>query len=79
MTLFETEFGPFAPCGDSGRDGFTDDGFADPLSEFDFFAGVVEGVGDFGLGAVFVRCDGCWGKGGGVVEFFVVSPVRAAV
>lgn len=79
MTLFEAELGPLAACGDTGRDGFPDDGFADPLGEFDFFAGVVEGVGDFGLGAVFVGCDGRRGKGGGVVELFVVSPVRAAV
>lgn len=79
MPLFETELGPLAACGDTGRDGFPDDGFADALGEFDFLAGVVEGVGDFGLGAVFVGCDGWRGKGGGVVEFFVVSPVRAAV
>ena len=77
MALFQAELGPFTPGGDPGRDRFTDDGLADALGEFDFFTGVVEGVGDFGFGAVFIRCNGWWGKGGGVVEFFVVSPVLA--
>lgn len=79
MAFFEAELGPFAACGDSWRDSFADDGFPDPLCKFDLFAGVVEGVGDFSLGAVFVSCDGGCGEGGGIVEFFVVSPVGAAV
>ncbi|KAL8668611.1 MAG: hypothetical protein Q9168_006763 [Polycauliona sp. 1 TL-2023] len=79
VALFEAELGPFAAGGNAGADGFADDGFADPLRKFDFFAGVIEGVGDFGLGAVFVGRDGGRGEGGGVVEFFVVGPIRAAV
>lgn len=79
MAFFEAEFRPGAPFRHGGVDGFADDGGADAPGGFHLFAGIVEGVGDDRFGAVFVRGDGLWGEGGGVVEFFVVGPVGAAV
>lgn len=79
VPLFEAELGPRAALGDTGVDGLADDGRADAPCRTDLFAGVVEGVRHDGFGAVFVRRDGLRGEGGGVVEFFVVGPVRAAV
>ena len=78
MSFFATEFRPFASFGYTRVDGFANDGGAHPTCGFNFFA-VFESVGDDGFGAVFVGGDGLWGKGGGVVEFFVVGPRRAAV
>ena len=78
MPLFEPEFGPGAPFGDGGVDGFADDGRADAAGGFYFFAGVVEGVRDYCFCAVLVRGNGLRGKGRGIVEFFVVGPIGAA-
>lgn len=55
-----------------------DDGGADPARGFDLFAVVVEAVGYYGFRAVFVRGDGLWREGGGIVEVFVVGPEFAA-
>lgn len=79
MAFLKPKLGPCAPLGDAGVDGLADDSGADAPCSFDLFAGVVERVGYGGLGAVFVGGYGRGGKSGGVVEFFVVSPIRAAV
>ena len=78
MVLLEAEFGPGAAGGDAGVDGFADDGGADAADGFHFFAGVVEPVGCYCFGAVFVGGDLLGGEGAGVVEIFVVGPVGAA-
>lgn len=67
VVLLETELRPRAPLGDFWVNGFVDNGCADTPSGFDFFAGVVEGVGNAGFGAVFVGGDLRGGKGGRVV------------
>ena len=54
VAFFVAEFRPGAPLGDFWVDGFADDGGADAARGFHFLAGVVEGVGDAGFGAVFV-------------------------
>jgi hypothetical protein len=79
VALFETELGPGSPLRDLRVDVLTDDGRLDPSGDLYFFAVVVEPVAGYGLGAVFVRCDLLRGECGGVVEFFVVRPVGAAV
>ena len=78
MALLEAEFGPGLALGDAGVDGFFDDGGADPARGLDLFAVVVEAVGYYGFRAVFVRGDGLWREGGGIVEVFVVGPEFAA-
>ena len=79
MSLLEAELGPAAPGGDGRVDGLTDDGGADAAGSFDTLAVVVEAVGNDGFGAVFIGGNGLGRKRGGIVELFVVSPVRAAV
>lgn len=79
VALFQPELGPPPAFGDARVDGFAHDGGADAAGRLDLFAGIVEGVGDDGFGAVFVGRDGLRRESGGVVEFFVVGPVGAAV
>lgn len=78
VTFLQPEFGPFPPLRDVRVYFVGVGGDTDAAGRFHFFAGVVEGVGDDCLGAVFVRGDGLWRQGGGVVEFFIIGPVRAA-
>lgn len=78
MAFLETEFCPsFALC-DARVDVLFYDGGSNSACCLDTLAIVVEAIGYYCLGAVFVRSYGLWGEGGGVIEFFVVSPVRAA-
>jgi hypothetical protein len=78
VSFFFTEFWPcFAGCY-GGVDCFAVDGGADTTGCFDAFTVIVETVGYYCFGAVFVGCYGLRGEGGGVVEFFVVGPVGAA-
>ena len=78
MALFEPEFCPALALGDARVDLFCDDGGADAAGGFDAFAVIVEAIGYYGFGAVFVRRYGLGGQGGGVVEivFDVVGPIR---
>jgi len=78
VTFLETEFRPgFALC-DARVDVLSDDSGTDPARYLEALAVVVEAVGCYCFGAVFVGGYGLWGKGGGVVEFFVVGPGRGA-
>ena len=62
-----------------GVDLLLDHGCADPTGSFDALSVIIDAVRGDGLGAVFVGGDGLRGKGGGVIELFVVCPVGAAV
>ena len=67
MVFFETEFRPCAPCGDAGVDGCGCGGGFDAAGCFDAFGGgVVEAVGGYGFGAVFVGGYGLGREGAGV-------------
>lgn len=78
MPFFEPEFRPLPAGGHARVDGFVHDGCAHAAGGFELFAGVVEAVGGYGFGAVFVGADLLGGEGAGVVEIFVVGPVGAA-
>jgi len=78
VAFFEPEFRPCFAFGHPWVDVFFDDGGADPARGLDLFAVVVEAVGYYGFRAVFVRGDGLWWEGGGIVEIFVVGPEFAA-
>lgn len=79
LALLEAEFGPALALGDARVDVLLDDGGAYSAGGLDFFAVVVEAVRYYCSGAVFVGGYLLWGEGGGIVEFFVVGPVGAAV
>ncbi len=67
MVFFEPEFRPGAPRGDAGVDGGGGGGGFDAAGCFDAFGGgVVEAVGGYGFGAVFVGGDRLGGEGAGV-------------
>jgi len=55
------------------------DGRADLPCGLDFLTGVGEAVRDYCLGAIGIRDDLLRRKDGGVIKFFVVGPVGAAV
>lgn len=57
---------------------FPDDRDLDAAGELDFFAVLVEPVGDDRLGAVFVGDHFLRGESGGVVELLIVGPGGAA-
>lgn len=78
MTFFKAEFGPGAALGNTRIDGFFDNCGADPASGFDLLPIIIKTVRYHGFGAIFVGGNLLGGKGGGVIEFFVVGPVRAA-
>ena len=63
MVFLEAEFGPSAPRGDARVDGCGGGGGADPPSCFDATAVVVEAVGGYRFGAVFVGGYGLSGEG----------------
>jgi hypothetical protein len=69
------------PFGNSGIDNFFVRGEADSTSGLDFLSLLVEPITDNCLGAIFVCGDSLRRKGivGGIIELFVVSPVRATV
>ena len=69
MALLAPELRPGPPFGDAGIDGFFDHGGADAAGGFHFLAVVVEAVGDYGLGTVFVCGDLRGGEGGGIIVF----------
>lgn len=78
MAFLKTEFRPrFALC-DAGVDIFFYNGGTNPAHGFDTLAVVIEAVGYYRFGAVFIGGYDLWGKGCGVVKFLVVGPVRAA-
>ena len=70
VVLLEPEFGPGPPLCDAGVDGFFDDGGADAARGLYAFAVVVEAVGCYCFGAIFVGGHLLRGQrgGGGVVE-----------
>lgn len=78
VPFFEPELRPLSAGGHARVDGFVHDGGAYAAGGFELFAGVVEAVGGYGFGAVFVGADLLGGEGAGVVEVFVVGPVGAA-
>ena len=64
VIFFETEFRPGAPRGNAGVDGCGGGGGFDAAGCFDAFGGgVVEAVGGYGFGAVFVGGYGLRGEG----------------
>ncbi len=78
MTFLKPEFGPrFALC-DARVDVFFDDCGTYSARGLETLAVVIEAVGNHCFGAVFIGSYGLWGKGGGVVKFLVIGPVRAA-
>ena len=79
MAFLQAEFRPCPSLGDTRVDCFAHDGCADAPCGFHLFARVVKGVADGGFGAVFVGTYCRGGKGGGVVEFFIVGPIRATI
>lgn len=79
VPFLQPEFRPCFAFGDPWVDVLLHDRRADSSRGFHFFAVVVEAVGYDGFGAVFVGGDLLGREGGGVVEFFVVGPVFAAV
>lgn len=78
MAFFKAEFGPSATLGHAWIDGFFDNCGADAAGSFDFLPVVIKSVRYHGFGAIFVGGNLLGGKGGGVIEFFVIGPVRAA-
>lgn len=78
MAFFKSELGPGAALGHARVDGFFDNCSADAASGFHFLPVVIETVRYHGFGAIFVGGDLLRWKGGGVIEFFIVGPVRAA-
>lgn len=78
VALLKAELLPFAAFGDLGVDVFADNGSLNSAGNLHFLVVIVETVGDDGLGAVLVRDHLLRGERGGVIEFFVVSPVGAA-
>ena len=79
VAFLYAEFRPCPSLGDTRVDCFAHDGCADTPCGFYLFARVVKGVADGSFGAVFVGGYRRGGKGGGVIEFFVVSPIWAAL
>lgn len=79
MALLQPKLGPSTASGDGGVDGLADHGGAHAADGLDTLAVVVEAVRGDSFGAVFVGGDGLREEGRRVVEFFVVSPVGAAV
>ena len=67
VVFFETEFRPCASRGDAGVDGCGCGGCFDAAGCFDAFGGgVVEAVGGYGFGAVFVGGYCLGGEGAGI-------------
>ena len=66
MAFLKTEFRPGAPFGDAGIYGFLFDSCADAAGGFDALAAIVETVGCYGFGAIFVRSYGLGRERGGV-------------
>jgi len=78
VVFLEAEFGPCFTFCDARVDVLFYDGGPDPTGGFDFLAVVVETVGYDCLCTILVCGNLLWGKGGGILEFFVVSPILAA-
>lgn len=76
--LFLAEFGPFFALGDAGVDVLFYDSRADLAGRLDFLVAVGQAIRDYCLGSVRVGDDLLRREGGGVIELFVVGPVRAA-
>jgi len=79
MPFLEAELRPCLTSSNGWVDLLLDDSCADSTCGFDAFAVLIEAVGGDGLGAIFIGGDGLLGKGGGVIELFVICPVGAAV
>jgi len=81
LAFLQAEFRPGTALRYVWVDLFFVDGCADFASYFDFAAGVVDAVGNCGLGAIFI--DGCGGLREGVWVSVgignVISPVWAAI
>ena len=79
LAFLQAELGPAFALGDAGVDVSLCDGGAYSAGGLDLFAVVVEAVGYYGLGPIFVGSYLLGGEDGGIVELFVVGPVGAAV
>lgn len=79
MALFKAKFGPGATLGHAWIDGLFDNSGADAASGFYFLPFVIKPVRYHCFGAIFVGGNLLGGEGGGVIEFFIVGPVRAAM
>lgn len=79
MTLLVAEFCPGAALSYTRIDCLFDNGCADTASCFNLFPIVVEAIRYDSFGAVFIGCDLLGGKGGCVLEFFIIGPVRATM
>jgi len=78
VAFLETKLGPGFALGDTGIDILFYDRSTNSSRCLDTFAIIVEAVGYHSFSTIFVGSNGLWGKRGGIVEFFVVSPVWAA-
>lgn len=79
VAFFKAKFGPGATLRHAWIDGFFDNGGPDAASGFHFLPFVVKTIRYHRFGAIFVGGNLLGGEGGGVIEFFIVSPVRAAM
>lgn len=79
MTLLITKFCPSAPLSYTRIDCLLDNSCADTASSFNLFPIVVEAIGYDSFSAVFVSCDLLGGKGGWVLEIFIIGPVRTTM
>lgn len=79
MTLLIAEFCPGAALSYTRIDCLFDNGCADTAGGFNLFPIVVEAIRYDSFSAVFIGCDLLRGKGGCVLEIFVIGPVRAAM
>lgn len=77
MTFLIAKFCPGAALSYTRVDCLFDNGCADTASGFNLFPIVVEAIRCDSFSTVFIGCDLLRGKGGWVLELFIIGPVRA--
>ena len=78
MTLFKTELSPGFPLSDARVDIFFYDSSPDAASSLDTLTIVVKTIGDNCFSAVLVCSYSLWRECTGIIELFIVGPVRSA-